>query len=68
MYVCMFSIPWYALAIADLSSWLDISGTMINACLVLTLGFRGMNLYIYIYIYVYKYHFINIIKFSIFLI
>ncbi|KAI9910051.1 hypothetical protein PsorP6_010833 [Peronosclerospora sorghi] len=35
-------IPWYALAIADVSSYIDISGTMINTALVYALGVKGM--------------------------
>ncbi|ETN06877.1 hypothetical protein PPTG_12881 [Phytophthora nicotianae INRA-310] len=35
-------IPWYALAVADVSSYIDISGTMINTALVYALGVKGM--------------------------
>ncbi|RLN79614.1 hypothetical protein BBJ28_00027075, partial [Nothophytophthora sp. Chile5] len=35
-------IPWYALAVADVSSYIDISGTMINTALVYALGIKGM--------------------------
>ncbi|CAH0473848.1 unnamed protein product [Peronospora belbahrii] len=36
------SIPWIALAVADVSSYIDISGTMINTALVYALGVKGM--------------------------
>jgi hypothetical protein len=35
-------IPWYALAVADVSSYIDISGTMITTALVYALGVKGM--------------------------
>ncbi|KAJ8525176.1 hypothetical protein ON010_g15939 [Phytophthora cinnamomi] len=35
-------IPWYALAVADVSSYIDISGTMINTALIYALGVKGM--------------------------
>ena len=35
-------IPWWALAVADVSSYIDISGTMINTALVYALGIKGM--------------------------
>uniref|UniRef100_K3WBU1 Uncharacterized protein n=1 Tax=Globisporangium ultimum (strain ATCC 200006 / CBS 805.95 / DAOM BR144) TaxID=431595 RepID=K3WBU1_GLOUD len=35
-------IPWWALGIADVSSYIDISGTMINTALVYALGVKGM--------------------------
>ena len=35
-------LPWYALAVADVSSYIDISGTMINTALVYALGVKGM--------------------------
>uniref|UniRef100_A0AAV1TIK3 Uncharacterized protein n=1 Tax=Peronospora matthiolae TaxID=2874970 RepID=A0AAV1TIK3_9STRA len=35
-------LPWYALAVADVSSYVDISGTMINTALVYALGVKGM--------------------------
>jgi hypothetical protein len=35
-------IPWWALAVADVSSYIDISGTMINTALVYALGVQGM--------------------------
>jgi Na+/proline symporter len=35
-------IPWWALGIADVSSYIDISGTMINTALVYALGIKGM--------------------------
>ena len=34
-------LPWWALAVADLSSYLDISGTMINSALLYALGCGG---------------------------
>ncbi|TYZ67435.1 hypothetical protein PybrP1_012810, partial [[Pythium] brassicae (nom. inval.)] len=35
-------IPWWALGIADVSSYIDISGTMINTALIYALGVKGM--------------------------
>jgi hypothetical protein len=35
-------LPWWALAVADASSYIDISGTMINSALVYALGVQGM--------------------------
>ncbi|CAI5742978.1 unnamed protein product [Peronospora destructor] len=35
-------MPWYTLAVADVSSYIDISGTMINTALVYALGVKGM--------------------------
>ncbi|KDO32119.1 hypothetical protein SPRG_03337 [Saprolegnia parasitica CBS 223.65] len=35
-------LPWWALAIADVSSYIDIAGTMINTALIYALGVRGM--------------------------
>lgn len=35
-------IPWWALGVADVSSYIDISGTMINTALVYALGVKGM--------------------------
>lgn len=35
-------LPWWALAIADVSSYIDISGTMMNTALVYALGVQGM--------------------------
>lgn len=35
-------IPWWALAVADVSSYIDISGTMINTALLYALGVQGM--------------------------
>ncbi|OQR89135.1 sodium:solute symporter [Achlya hypogyna] len=35
-------LPWWALAIADVSSYIDIAGTMINTALVYALGVRGL--------------------------
>lgn len=35
------ALPWWALAVADLSSYLDIAGTMINTALVYALGAQG---------------------------
>lgn len=35
-------IPWWALAVADVSSYIDISGTMINTALIYALGVKGM--------------------------
>ncbi|KAJ0408769.1 hypothetical protein ATCC90586_005520 [Pythium insidiosum] len=35
-------IPWWALAVADVSSYIDISGTMINTALIYALGIKGM--------------------------
>jgi hypothetical protein len=36
------SLPWWALAVADVSSYIDISGTMINTALLYSLGVNGM--------------------------
>ncbi|OQR81347.1 sodium:solute symporter [Thraustotheca clavata] len=35
-------LPWWALAIADVSSYIDIAGTMINTALIYALGVRGI--------------------------
>lgn len=35
-------LPWWALAVADASSYIDISGTMMNSALVYALGVQGM--------------------------
>jgi hypothetical protein len=35
-------IPWWALAVADVSSYIDISGTMINTAFIYALGIKGM--------------------------
>lgn len=35
-------IPWWALGVADVSSYIDISGTMINTALIYALGVKGM--------------------------
>ena len=34
-------LPWWALGIADMSSWVDISGTMIICCLLYAFGLSG---------------------------
>ena len=31
-------LPWWALSLADLSSYIDIAGTMINTALVYAMG------------------------------
>ncbi|RQM30120.1 hypothetical protein B5M09_007604, partial [Aphanomyces astaci] len=36
------TLPWWMLAIADVSSYIDIAGTMINTGLIYALGVRGM--------------------------
>ncbi len=37
-YLAERKLPWWALAVADLSSYIDISGTMINTALVYAIG------------------------------
>ncbi|RHY31656.1 hypothetical protein DYB32_003284 [Aphanomyces invadans] len=36
------TLPWWMLGIADVSSYIDIAGTMINTGLIYALGVRGM--------------------------
>ncbi|KAF0716250.1 Aste57867_2938 [Aphanomyces stellatus] len=35
-------LPWWMLAVADVSSYIDIAGTMINTGLIYAMGVRGM--------------------------